>query len=1179
MTDTPLPSGNDPAIWLDWTTKQQALASDPARFAWVSANAGSGKTHVLTQRVIRLLLAGARPSAILCLTYTKAAAAEMSNRVFERLSEWATLPDSELSARIAKIEGEVPGLLKLAEARRLFAKALETPGGLKIQTIHAFCEALLHQFPLEANVAGHFAVLDDRAASVLLADARRSLLTATTTEEDIGLAQAFQTVLELSDESGLDTLLSDIVSKRTSLRTFFTQSDPKGGWQRDLRRRMSVGDNETVFGCAEQFWPLPSLSGSQLSAYIDLCDQKGGSNAQSIAYDLKRAVSEPDPFQRADILQSAFLSTKGEPYADSRFFVAAMKKADASLIDPVLAARDHVVACRERLRLLQMHEATFAALTLAERLIDDYEDLKKKRGQLDFEDLIVKTSELLTKNEDVGPWVHYKLDQGIDHILVDEAQDTSPVQWSVIQSLAQDFFFGRSAREGRRTLFAVGDEKQSIYSFQGARPERFSQERAETERKVRQSEQLFSSIPLPLSFRSTLDVLSAVDQVFASDAHARGLSATGQAIVHLSNRIGEHGSVDIWPMIAPEPVENADDWVLPYDATPDAAPANILATRIAAMIEQWVGHERIIEKGKSRLVEPSDILILVRKRDQFVGALTRALKKRGTIPVAGADRLVLTQHIAIQDLMALGRFVLLPEDDLSLAALIKSPLLNLTEEDLFELAAKRSDKTSLWAQMQKQAEKGRKPWVDAVPLLNQWIGMSRTKPVYDFFAWLLGPAGVRRQILSRLGSEASDILDEFLGFALDHETKGLPGLQSFISTLELEAPTVKREQDKGRNEVRIMTVHAAKGLEAPIVFLADSGGKAHISSHMPKLRLVDEDDYPIWVPNSDVQNSISKADGDRLKIAAEEEYRRLLYVAMTRAADRLIVCGYRGPKDNPECWHAMITSALSADAERCKPETFSAGGQSWEGLQWKTGGFAKPADMHIKDEKGQRDYRLPPDLHVPLPSPRRLPRPLSPSGANVLIEEDDGALIVPSRLFAEKQQPNLAAERGRIVHRFMQVLPTLPASERRASAYRYLERAVGDWSDEDKTSLVDQVFSVLENPAMTDVFATNSKAEVNIMGTLKLNGKDYAVSGRIDRLSDTGREVIITDYKTNRIAPRDQAQIPSAHIAQLALYREILKPLYPGKTIACALVYTTDASLFILSEAALHQALASLTTK
>jgi len=920
MSETPLPTGDDPAIWLDWTTKQQALASDPARFAWVSANAGSGKTHVLTQRVIRLLLAGARPSAILCLTYTKAAAAEMSNRVFERLSEWAILPDVELSARIAKIEGEVPGVLKLAEARRLFAKALETPGGLKIQTIHAFCEALLHQFPLEANVAGHFAVLDDRAASVLLADARRSLLTATTTEEDVGLAETFQTVLELSDESGLDTLLSDIVSKRASLRTFFSQSEMKGGWHKELRRRMGIGDNDTLTGCAEQFWPLPGLSGSQLSDYIDLCDQNGGANAQSIAYDLKQAVSERDPFRRAQILQSAFLSSKGEPSADSRFFVTAMKKSRADLMDPVLTARDHVVACRERMRVLQMHEATLAALTLAERLIDDYEDLKKKRGQLDFEDLIVKASELLTKDDHVGPWVHYKLDQGIDHILVDEAQDTSPVQWSVIQSLAEDFFSGRSAREGRRTLFAVGDEKQSIYSFQGARPERFSQERAETERKVRQSEQQFSSIPLPLSFRSTLDVLSAVDQVFASDAHARGLSATGQAIVHLSNRIGEHGAVDIWPMIAPEPVEDADDWVLPYDATPDAAPANILATRIAAMIEQWVGLERIIEKGKSRLVEPGDILILLRKRDQFVGALTRALKKRGTIPVAGADRLVLTQHIAIQDLMALGRFVLLPDDDLSLAALIKSPLLNLTEEYLFELAAKRPDKTSLWDQMQKQAERGKKPWSDAVILLNQWIGMSRTKPVYDFYAWLMGPSGVRRQILSRLGTEASDILDEFLGFALDHETKGLPGLQSFISTLELEAPTVKREQDKGRNEVRIMTVHAAKGLEAPIVFLADSGGKAHISSHMPKLRLVDEDDYPIWVPNADVQNSISKADADRLKIAAEEEYRRLLYVAMTRAADRLIVCGYRGLKDNPECWHAMITSALSADPDKCKPE-------------------------------------------------------------------------------------------------------------------------------------------------------------------------------------------------------------------------------------------------------------------
>ncbi|SCB12545.1 double-strand break repair helicase AddA [Rhizobium lusitanum] len=1177
-----LPDSDDPGVWISWTTIQQSIASDPERSAWVSANAGSGKTHVLTQRVIRLLLSGARPSAILCLTYTKAAASEMSNRVFDRLATWATMPDDELKTRIADIEGAEPDIFKLAEARRLFAKALETPGGLKIQTIHAFCEALLHQFPLEANVAGHFSVLDDRAAATLLEDARRALLASATPHGDAELAQAFAYVLDLGDESGLETLLGDIVAKRNAIRRFTEAAERQGGLEATLLARLGLSADDTEAGIAEQYWPLPGLFGATLELYLTLADQKGGAKAQEIAYALRLAKREADAIARAEILEKVMLTAKGEPKSDSQFFVKAMLADAPALSDAVAAARAHVVACRDRLKLMRMYRATRAALILADRLNRDYEELKKRRSQLDFEDLITRTADLLNK-KGVGPWIHYKLDKGIDHILVDEAQDTSPIQWSVIQSLAEDFFAGESARPTLRTIFAVGDEKQSIYSFQGARPERFSEESDRTRRRVDASGLRFSSIRLPLSFRSTADVLGAVDHIFTSPENARGLSAVNEPVVHRSSRIGHPGAVDLWEMIAPEPAAKEEDWTAPFDSTPESAPPAILARRMAQTIGNLIGRETIIEKGKARFIEAGDILVLVRKRDSFVNALTRALKRRGNIPVAGADRLVLTSHIAIQDLLALGRFLLLPEDDLSLCALLKSPLFDLSEEDVFAVAAYRDDHESVWSHLQRFAEDGHDRFSRAVEQLKTFLALSKSLAVHDFYARVLGSFGGRRQFLARLGTEVSDILDEFLTFALDHETGGLPGLQSFISTLELEAPTVKREQDKGRNEVRIMTVHASKGLEAPIVFLVDGGGKAFTHTHLPKMRLIetgkDQIPLPVWVPVSALANSLTQADTARLQSLTEEEYRRLLYVGMTRAADRLIICGYRGIRENSDTWHAMISAALRQDEQHCTLRTFSGADGDWQGLSWRIAQVKLDFEIMPEPEKLMERAGLPAGLSRPLPPQRNLPRPLSPSGVGTVIDDEADNLLVTSALFGEKAKSDHALQKGRFIHRMLQTLPDIAPEDRADAARRYAERAARFWPQAEREALIGSVMALLSHPDLQGTFSAHAQAEVSIMGTLTLGSQSYAVSGRIDRLAVLDDRIVILDYKTNRVPPGSERDIPFAHKAQLAIYRSVLSPLYPGKRIDCLLVYTENASIYTLSDDALALALAELQTK
>ena len=1148
------------------TLKAQADASNPLSSAWVSANAGSGKTFVLSRRVIRLLLAGTDPGRILCLTFTKAAAALMAARVFETLAAWTKMDDAELAQELAALEGRPPDARLLASARRLFARALETPGGLKIQTIHAFCERLLHQFPFEANVAGHFEVLDERDTTALTTQARHAVLARTAAEPNGILGRALETVLSVASDMAHEEAIAEFIDKRDRIGAL------------DRHRRQSRPCNSRSPPAAR---PEARRDGRELpqrdprrGAARYACGERGWWRCCGRRQD-RRGLRPTGWHLTSRPARTTNGATRGSP---SDFSPRRRGCAQASwsprrssaeeMAGPRHDARrgdqERLTTLLDRIATAELFESTAAMLRLSDAAIGEYAKLKQRRGVLDFEDLVVKTVTLLSRS-DAAHWVQYKLDRGLDHILVDEAQDTSPRQWQVIRSLVEEFFAGAGASETLRTIFAVGDEKQSIFSFQGAVPAWFSRMQRALGDAARDSGGTWFDRKLHLSFRSVPVVLEAVDAVFKSPAAHAGLSAEAEPPQHDARRKGEPGRVVIWPAIAPPEKPEAQDWATPLDTLGADSPEVQLAKRIASTIRDWLDRGETLDapdkEGRPRPIRAGEILILTRSRGALTDAINRELKTEG-VPIAGTDRLMLTEHIAVMDLMALGRVVLLPEDDLSLAALLKSPLIGLSEEALFDLAHGRDG--SLWDALGEKARTD-EAFARARGLIEQWLAMADRRDPHAFYARILGTGRGRAAFLARLGPEAEDVLDEFLAQALAYEQANVATLEGFLAWLMEGETEIRRDTETLRDEVRVMTVHGAKGLEADVVFLVDNGTQPSIASHDPRLLSLGDDDNPldpgpfVWMRSARQMPDAVRTRLERERDKGKEEYRRLLYVGMTRARDRLYVAGLakRTPEDDRR-WHALVSDALEADCVRTK----DADGE--EILEWR------PPDA-VPDAIGRRKAG---ETAPALPdwATRNAPPPPPPL-----------AHVTPSSVFdaeetaAEPAHGDGSARadalmRGRLVHRLLESLPAIATDRRKAVGAAYLAAFAKDMDEAARAALLEEVMAVMDDPAFAAVFAEGSRAEVEIAGRITRASGEAAVAGRVDRLAVTAERVLIVDYKTDRPAPERLEDVPTAYATQLALYRTILRRLYPGRAVAAALLWTDRPALMEIPSAALDSA-------
>lgn len=1126
-------------------TDDQREASDPDALAWLSASAGTGKTQVLTARVMRLLLSGVDPAAILCLTFTKAGAAEMADRIHARLAYWVRLKNAALAKELMAL-GEAHDPDSVVEARKLFARVLDaTGGGLRIQTIHAFAQSLLAAFPAEAHIVPGFRPIEGREQSLLI---RETLATMLLSAEDRGDDQLIADVQHLSrrmGEEGAENYLRHCAHNFAAMAGL----GPPELIDDVLRRAFGLPagdvDQAIIDACSDAAFDTGALR-KIAAANAQWGTKTGLAGAEAISNWLAA-----DGAQRAaqlTELRNVWATKKGD-----------LKKFGQKLIDlepdyPVICeALDHQVGALLAMRIkLEFTQFAGSALRAGRRFAEDYAIAKRRRGALDFDDMISIVRLLLTQ-DGIGDWVRYKLDQGIDHILVDEAQDTNSAQWSIIEGLSAEFFEEDpdSADAVHRTIFAVGDFKQAIFGFQGTNPQAFTNAREGFAEHIAQRQRELQSLSLDKSYRSSAPILELVDAVL-DDIGAESIGLPDALRSHDSAHAGRPGQVSILKPVRGEALDEVDageeGWL---------ADAKLgLARKIAQQVKQWIadGPDQMWISSKGRPLRPEDVLILVRSRGELASLLVARLHEE-SVPVAGVDRLMLTDPLVVQDLLAALRFALQPEDDLNLANLLVSPLIGWSQDQLYGLAFGR--KASLWsvlrdrAQADGEAEDG---VVTAVRMLQDLLDRADFITPYQLLEHILsGPMLGRQQLLSRLGEEARDPIDELLNTALVFETENAPSLQHFLDWFDRGEAEIKRDPAAPLDAVRVMTVHGAKGLQAPLVILADAAFDPNLArSSSVDFQLTENvPAVPLPRPRKIEQVDMLADAVERQKLADREEHWRLLYVALTRAEEQLVVAGSLGPRSKDgapqDSWYSAVETAMQRLGQDWEEDSLWSGVMRFEGH--------KP--VAVKRSRSAAARSVPPVIEkpawltMPAPDEERPPRPLAPSS---LVDDQ-----LPDPPPSEAMRS--AAERGRLLHSLFERLPDVPTEDRRGAAHQWLDHIAGIKDESERDEIADHALAIIENAEFSAIFSSEALAEAPIAAVVG----EVVISGTVDRLLVSDEKVQVIDFKTGGFVPSGSDMIPEPHIRQMAAYAAALRTIFPDRAVEASLLYSSGPKLISLT--------------
>ena len=1123
-------------------TPDQLKATKPDASIWVGASAGTGKTHVLTARVLRLMVRGTDPQKILCLTFTKAAAAEMANRIYKDLGAWVTMGDDALRGVILTRTGETATDDMLNHARTLFGRVLDTPGGLKIQTIHSFCQSLLGRFPIEAGLTPRFQVMEDRTATELMKTSREGAFSYAKELDDTKTLSAIKHIATRAAEQTFSDLMQNVTSERGHFRQLLQSSGGANGLIKRTKEALGLGLGETKEQFLKEMFDGKNFEESEIKNLgLALADgTKTEKDKSKIILGFLTSDIE-NRLKNFDNYKFCFLKKKDNQPLKNVANQRTLQNHPNS-IDIITQEQNRLLEIHEKLGLIEVAANTSAMIQLAESILNNYDREKDRGGYLDYTDLILKTDHLLSR-PGIAPWVLFKLDGGIDHILIDEAQDTNPEQWRLIEALTHEFFTGVGAREITRTLFAVGDAKQSIFSFQRADPAEFDRAQDRTTLLTRQAEMNFENIDLNLSFRSTRAVLDCVDCVFAQEEAHQNLTIGNRKIMHNTSRFGEAGLVELWPFEPHDKEQVNEAWGLPITQLRQKSPEARLAIRIAEKIEGFLKNGDKL-KSKGRTIRAGDIMVLVRRRNEFVDNLMRELKVRD-IPVAGADRMMLLEQLAVMDLIAIGDFVLLPHDDLNLATLLKSPFIGLDDNDLFALSHTRPKGTSLWVTLKDRVGLSPK-YKEAYDYLSKILKRADFVPPFEFYEDILVKDKGRIKLLQRLGNEANDPIDVFLSLTLGFEKDHTSSLQGFLQWIKASEQQIKRDMEAKGDQVRIMTIHGAKGLQAPIVFLPDTCQTPTNQNKLLKLRSEPPnvggwaEDLLVWSGGSENETGPILRAQRSVKVRGDQEYRRLLYVALTRAEDQLYIGGWVTSHGKAQgSWYNLIEKGLLSH-KNIKEFKFETGEL---GLRLETNQSAPIPDLERGIQYKKVKYGENTWINLN-PAPELTPpKPLAPSR----IDQD-----IPAESPLRKIDDIGPMGRGTLIHQLLETLPGVDKTSRKAAAFKFLEKHK---SGSEVKIIWSQIQAILEAPELSALFGPNSRAEVPIAGVI---GKT-PFTAFLDRLLVLETEVWVIDYKTSRTPPNDISQIPEIYLKQIAFYKSALSQIFEEKKIRAILLWTEGA--------------------
>lgn len=1103
---------------------EQAAASHPGSSdVWLSASAGTGKTQVLTARVLRLLLHGARPESILCLTFTKAGAAEMANRINEILGAWVRLSPARLAADLIAL-GEDHGPDTVARARTLFATVLDARGGgLRIQTIHSFCQSLLAGFPAEAALVPGFRAIEGREEAALAQSTLADLVAGAERGGQLGLIDRLEQLSHRMGEEAARALLGRCARDPEAM-------DALGvGIEAKVRRWLGLGDADPeallLAACRDGGFDRASLDRIR-DLNLGWGTARGLEKVEAIADWL--AMRPEARLAHIGLLTSVWAKADGEMKSLGKGWAPQ----DSDYPALVLAQYAHFNSLVELRRLAQTADAIANALTVGQAYARAYADAKRAAGVVDFNDLIRLTARLL-QTDGMGDWIRYKLDQATDHVLVDEAQDTNARQWDIVKAIAGEFYAGAGARgDAVRTLFTVGDYKQAIFGFQGTNPEEFNAAKAHFKGLAEDAEREVLDLSLAQSFRSSQPILDVVDRVIETlTPEAMGLKEDAKR--HLSAARGS-GSVTLWAPVSDTSVDDEEQ---------DEAEENWLAgselkfaKSLAETVRDWTrGGLRL--RNRKRDAQPGDVLILVRKRGDLARTIVSRLYEAG-VPVAGIDRLMLGAPIVVQDLLACIRFVLQPGDDLNLAALLVSPLIGWSQDDLYECGKGRKG-TSLWQHLGAH-----KP-----PALLDLLAIADLSTPHRFLeAILSGPMQGRRKLIARLGEEARDPIEELLNQALAFEREGTPSLQMFVDWFDRGAVEIKRDAAQSGGAVRVMTVHGAKGLQAPIVILADATSDPEFRAPRElDWQATDELSLPIFRPRKEELAGSLRESADASDVREREEHWRLLYVALTRAEEHLFVGGALKPRQQKSgmgenCWHARIDLAMAA-----------MGVAQVDGARALVHLEDEPKRARAHEPHGVPSGPLPDWAGQRAPEESRPPRPLAPSA---IVPADQVSDPPPTAAL------RAAAQRGVLLHSLFERLPGIDPARRSSIAESWLRDSAGVGDAAMRQGLIVDALRVIDDPQFSAIFAPDALSEAPLAGVID----GQVIAGTVDRLLVGQAEVLVVDFKTGRRVPASAEAVAPHHKAQMAAYVAVLRRIFPHHAVRAALLYTGGPALIALPD-------------